>query len=216
MINEPIKEYRLCHDLDKEKHRKIGKQLFLINILRHETYMASSGENLSFSRDRLANLASMSEEELDRFIDSCIILDRIKMEAGVASELAFKEMFKHEKNAYRFILHTLFVYGKKVVSDTDLYELPEICKTEAEKNYRIYNDAIGEYRVSDLFARGDVLESILVHYIRSFVALVSEKLDNGYDIDVINAMIGFSLSRERLYVLKDFISKEAVEYGQRT
>ena len=51
-----------------EKQREIGKQLFLVNILHYENDRARKGGYSFLSRDKLAAWASMTKEELDRFM----------------------------------------------------------------------------------------------------------------------------------------------------
>lgn len=67
-----------------KKQREIGKQLFLIDIIHHENNKARNGGFSTLSRDDLAKWASMTNNELDRFIGLCSALDPHKILIEIA------------------------------------------------------------------------------------------------------------------------------------
>ncbi len=191
-----------------ERQREIGKQLFLVSVLREENERASRGAITHISRETLAKGASMDRDDLDKFIDACVSLCKIKLEARAAQELAFGEVFRSEAYAYSYIMNTYLEYGTFVLLDLNLDVIKDYCEGEADEHYYAYNELYENKKVGIIFLKPEVFETILKHYIKYFVRIMNEVMGLGYDWDIINAMLGYQISKERFEILKDFVSAE--------
>ena len=115
-----------------QKQREIGNQLFLVNILHYENDRVRKGGFSFLSRDKLAAWASMTEEELDSFINVCGALYPHNMAEEAARECCQKDPFISGKNAYCFILSTYFRMGDLFAATLDIDKFEEYCRKFSE------------------------------------------------------------------------------------
>ena len=195
------------------KQREIGKQLFLVNILHYENDRALKGGYSFLSRDNLAAWASMTKEELDRFIDVCGALDPYNMAAEAAKECCRKEPFKSEKDAYCFVLSTYYRMGDLFAATLDIDKFEEHCKKFSEYNYQTYSEKHEEYSVDESYSTPEIYEKVMSFYIRYLVAVIKEVISEGYAWDVISSMTRTDISEERYNSLATAFAKEAVNEG---
>ena len=177
--------------------REIGKQLFLVNILHYENDRARKSGFSFLSRNTLAAWASMTEEELDSFIDVCGALDPDKMAAEAAKECCRKEPFKSEENAHCFVLSTYYRMGDLFTVTLDIDKFENYCKIVSEYNYQTYNEYHEEYPVAKSFSAPKVFEKAMSIYIRYLVAIIKKAQSEGYAWDVIARMTRTEISEER-------------------
>ncbi len=196
-----------------EKQREIGKQLFLVNILHYENDRARKGGYSFLSRDNLAAWASMTKEELDRFIDVCGALDPYNMAAEAAKECCRKEPFKLEKDAYCFVLSTYYRMGDLFAATLDIDKFEEHCKKFSEYNYQTYSEKHEEYPVDESYSTPEIYEKVMSFYIRYLVAVIKEVISEGYAWDVISSMTRTDISEERYNNLATAFAKEAANEG---
>lgn len=191
-----------------EKQREIGKQLFLVNILHYENDHVRKGGFSFLSRDDLAAWASMSREELDRFIEVCGTLDPYNMVADAAKECCRKEPFKSEKNAYCFVLSTYYRMGDLFVATLDIDKYEDHCRKFSEYNYQTYSEKHEEYPVAESYSTPKILEKAMSFYIRYLVAIIKDAISEGYSWDVILSMTRADISEERYNSLAKVFAKE--------
>lgn len=196
-----------------EKQREIGKQLLLVNILHYENDRARKGGYSFLSRDNLAAWASMTKEELDRFIDVCGALDPYNMAAEAAKECCRKEPFKSEKDAYCFVLSTYYRMGDFFAATLDIDKFEEHCKKFSEYNYQTYSEKHEEYSVDESYSTPEIYEKVMSFYIRYLVAVIKEVIGEGYAWDVISSMTRTDISEERYNSLVTAFAKEAANEG---
>ena len=196
-----------------EKQREIGKQLFLVNILHYENDRALKGGYSFLSRDKLAAWASMTKEELDRFIDVCGALDPYNMAVEAAKECCRKEPFKSEEDAYCFVLSTYYRMGDFFAATLDIDKFEEHCKKFSEYNYQTYSEKHEEYPVDESYSTPEIYEKVMSFYIRYLVAVIKEVISEGYAWNVISSMTRTDISEERYNSLATAFAKEAVNEG---
>ena len=193
--------------------RKIGKQLFLVNILHYENDQARKGGYSFLSRESLAAWASLSKEDLDRFIDVCGALDPYKMATEAARECCKEEPFNSEKGAFYFVLSTYYRMGDLFASTLDIDKFEDYCKKNSEYNYQTYSEKHEQYPVAKSYSTPETFEKVMRFYIRYLVTLIKEVIAEGYSWDVIASMARTDISEERYNNLAKAFAKEIANEG---
>ncbi len=195
---------------DNKKQREIGKQLFLVNILHYENVKARRGGYSFLSKEKLAAWASMTQDELDHFIDACSALDPYNMASEAAKKCCRENTFKSDKEAYCFVLSTYYIMGDLFVTSLETDEFEGFCKKNSEYNYQRYCGKYKEYSVDESYATPEILEEAMKFFIKYYVSVISEVLSKGYDWDVITGMARLDITEERYQTLVNTFVKETI------
>lgn len=194
-------------DTNIKRQREIGKQLFLVNILHSENDRVRKGGYSFIDRDELADWASISIDELNRFIDICACLDPTNMVINAADNYCENDTFKNKRNVRWFIVSTYYRMGALFTGSLLIDKFNECYKDMSEYNYERYCEIHEEKPVDELFATPEVFEEIMVFYIKYFLSAVKEVLSEGYDWDVVAAMTRTDISEERYNKLVNLFMK---------
>ncbi len=186
---------------EEEKQREIGKQLFLVSILQHEEDRIQKGGWPFLSKEHLAEWASMTEEELERFIDVNTSLNLIDMSTEAANRCSEAVYPDYSKDAYCFILSTYYRMGHIFVLDLDIGNIDEFCEATSEINYRTYCERHEDYPVDESFATPKVFKILVRFFIIFLTKAVKKALAEGYDWDVVSRMTRVDLTEDRFYIL---------------
>lgn len=187
---------------DVERQREIGKQLLLVDILHCEDDFAIKHEFMRISRRMVAEWVSMTEDEFGGFINRYSALGPYNLGDEAAKTCLKEEIFENEKNAYMFILSTYYKRGARFIEDLKKEDIKSYCEQTAEYNYQIYEG----FPVGSSLATAEVLETMIIYYIRYFVGIVTDAISEGYDWDVVARMTRRNISEERFHELEDIIS----------
>lgn len=186
-----------------ERQREIGKQLFLVKIIQCETDWGRRGGFSFIPRNKIISWTSMSKEELDHFISLCCMLDPENLSSEAASDCCKEDLFAREKNAFFFVLHTYHELGEVFTILMRSGKLEDICEALSERNYKEYSKRFAEWAVDESFAAPKILEAVMRIYLRHFVNTVKEVVAEGYDWDVIKAMMRVDINEERFEELEN-------------
>ena len=185
------------------RQREIGKQLLLISIIHHENDHAAKCGYSFVLRDQLAAWTSMRDEDLDRFLNTCACLDRFNLAADAAHDCMRKNKHCEEDHAYSFTLRTYLDYGQLLLLCITPEERSALYDIISKEGFRNYNQRHPNHKVSENLAEYEVIKSVMEYYLKRFILVVDAAIDQGYEWDVICAMLRFNLSQEIFEIIKD-------------
>ena len=191
-----------------KKQREIGKRLFLVNIIHHENDKVRKGGYSFQSRDDLAAWASMTEDEIDHFVDVCSALDPYSMAVEAANGCRREDTFKSEKEAYLFLLSLYYRMGDLFASVLEIDKFEDNCRKFSEHNFQIYCENHREYPVSESYSTPKVFKEAMRFYINYLLAVIEEVLSEGYDWDVITSMTRDNITKDRYHSLVNAFVRE--------
>ena len=188
----------ICEDdkvNDKAGQRNIGKQLFLVRMIRMETKKAGkTGVSLITKKD-IADWALMKTEEIDELTRINSDLDREKMAGSAALDYERELIVNDGRDVFGFLRDTFMRLDKDFLKGYSSERLAEYCRTHATENFEEYVQAYAK-KPDDLLGSSYVLETGIRYYIKHLVSVVDSALQKGYDWDVISEMLWCDISRE--------------------
>ncbi len=180
-----------------KKQREIGKQLLLVDIIHAENDKVMKGSFSRLSSNDLVRWTSMTNEEVDHFIEVCSVLDPWNMAKAAAKKYRTESTFGVDTIVYGFVLSTYYRMGNLFVQSVKLDRFGYFCEKFSELNYEEYCEICKDFPVDESYASSEFFEEAMRFYIRYFVSVIKEVISEGYDWDVIVSMTRTDITEDR-------------------
>ncbi len=102
-----------------------------------------------------------------------------------------------DSGALGFLLSTYRYMGSMFINFVKIEGFEDDCGKLALSNYKRWCECHEEYKLNESYASPELFEKLIRFYIKSFVEIVAQALSEGYDWDVITAMLRIELTKER-------------------
>lgn len=196
-------------DVEIEKQRIIGKQILIVNAIRDNTELEEQGFfGAHVTADDFSRWADMSKEEIDRILNACSRLYKSFVFMDAKCEFLDCEIEKGEKERGTYILFMYIKQGFDFIKHADLDCIDKYFKDNCGCFYDRYCQYHGtKHPVSEKMKSENIMKQAMEILAKIYVSRINELLEEGFDFDVIKAMLGFELSRERFEKFENYFLK---------
>lgn len=182
----------------KENERKIGKQLVVVKIVQSESegYQVVS----RFTVDDIAKWMDISYQEADRFVELILMLDMRKLRTDAALSYTM-HMSIDERCFYDSVFHELG-YWLKIIYPHKMESFYSIFAKYVEENLVYTNDNLDKGKIST----SKIIDSAKYYY-QTYIDRIIDVLEEGYDWDIVKAIINDE-DEEHFLAVQKVINKE--------
>ena len=157
--------------------------------------------------EKLVSWSGLPKEEIERIVDCCKSLSRFSLASNSALKFLKNYSENEEPLPYELACMVCWRFGNWFLEMANLNNLSQECSNPG-RVFFIYCLEAFEDKKEQFEARWDEEEfaKMIRNYIEFFVNEMDNTLSYGFDWDVVSAMHGFALTKERYEALK------AIEY----